>query len=191
MNTNNYAGIHPHIVAVIARESRRLIGRYGFTAADVDDIEQDLHFKVWSMLPGLSAAVFEAAINQIVKHEIIDIIRKRERQCRDWRREAFSVNDHAGGHESEEDEDESSDILDEDLLIVLGYAPSWQSRRCEEADFSEWMQQLPTELRDLAEALDDSGGNLSEAARMLGVKRKRARILLQRLRQAMAWWRDE
>jgi DNA-directed RNA polymerase specialized sigma24 family protein len=193
MKTNSYAGIHPHIVAVIARQARKLIGRYGLTASDVHDIEQDLHLKVWTSLPGLSTTVFAAAINQIVNHEIIDLIRKRERECRDWRCVAFSVDDHALGSDHDDDNDPEgyADILDEDLLIGLGYSPSWQSRRWECADVEEGMARLPGDLRDLAETLDACGGNLSEAARMLGVSRKKARIMLARLQDAMAWLREE
>jgi DNA-directed RNA polymerase specialized sigma24 family protein len=191
MKTNNYAGIHPHIVAVIARKARKLIGRYGLTASDVHDIEQDLHLKVWTALPGLSTTVFEAAINQIVNHEIIDMIRKRERDCRNWRLVAFSTDDHVAGCDCVDEQESYSDILDEDLLIGLGYSPSWQARRWEQADFDEGMARLPGDLRDLAETLDACGGNLSEAARMMGVSRKKARIMLARLRDAMAWLLDE
>ena len=193
MKTNSYAGIDPHIVAVIARKAHKLIGRYGLTATDVHDIEQDLHLKVWTAPPGLSTTVFEAAINRIVNHEIIDLIRKRERECRDWRCVAFSIEDHVLGHDQNEDDDLESyaDLLDEDLLIGFGYSPSWQSRRWEHADVEEGMACLPDDLRDLAETLEACDGNLSEAARMLGVSRKKARIMLVRLREAMVWLRGE
>jgi DNA-directed RNA polymerase specialized sigma24 family protein len=193
MKTNNYAGIHPHIVAVIARQARKLIGRHGLTASDVDDIEQDLHLKVWSALPGLSTTVFAAAINQIVNHEIIDMLRKRERERRDWRRISFSIEDPVLGSDGEDEDDLQgySDILDEDLLVGFGYSPSWQSHRWGQTDVEEGMARLPDELRDLADTLDACGGNLSEAARMLGVSRKKARIMLARLKEAMAWLRGE
>ena len=185
------AGIHSHIVTVITREARRLVGRYGYTFSDIEDIEHDLFRKVWVALPGLSTTVFEAAINQIVNHEIIDMIRKRERDCRDWRSVAFSMDDHVLGSGNEDEHESYADILDEDLLIDFGYSHSWQSRRWEQADVAEGMARLPGDLRDLAETLDACGGNLSEAARMLGVSRKKARIMLTRLQQAMAWLLDE
>lgn len=192
MKTNTYAGIHPHIVAVIAREARKLVGRHGFTAADVADVEQDLHRKVWIALKGLDEALFEAAVNQIVKHEVIDMIRGRERECRDWRRVSFSLNtDSVGGDDGDNEHDERRIDLAEDLLVVLGYAPSWQSRRWQDVDLDWGLKQLPDDLRDLAETLDACEGNLSEAARLMGVTRKKARILLARLQQAMDWLRDE
>ena len=191
MKTNSYAGIHPLIVTVIAQESRKLVGRHGYTVCDIEDIEHDLFRKVWVSLPALSEDVFEAAINQIVKHEIIDMIRKRERECRDWRRVAFSVNDPIEGDGFDEDHDEGSDILDEDLLLPFGYAPSWQSRRWEQADAAEAMARLPGDLRGMAETLEACDGNLSAAARMLGVSRKKARIMFARLQKAMTWLRDK
>jgi DNA-directed RNA polymerase specialized sigma24 family protein len=192
MKTYTSSGIHPHIVTVITREAHRLVGRYGFTYSDIEDIEHDLFRKVWVSLPGLTATVFEAAINQIVRNEIIDMIRKRERECRCWRRVAFSIDDHVLGSDIEDDSDPQghSDILDEDLLVSLGYSPSWQSRRWGQADLEEGIEHLPDDLRDLAETLDACDGNLSAAARMLGVSRKKARIMLARLQDAMAWLRD-
>jgi DNA-directed RNA polymerase specialized sigma24 family protein len=190
MKTNKYAGIHPLIVAVIARQSRKLVGRYGIVAADVHDIEQDLHRKVWSSLPGLSTTVFAAAINQIVNHEIIDLIRKRERDCRDWRQVAFSLDDAVP---DTEDENECvSDVMDlaKSLDAGFGLPASWHERREMAMDLDDALLSLPRELRDLAETLDACGGNLSEAARDLGISRKMARLRLARLQQAMAWLRD-
>jgi DNA-directed RNA polymerase specialized sigma24 family protein len=191
MKTYTSSGIHPHIVTVITREASRLVGRYGFTLSDIEDIEHDLFRKVWVSLPGLSTTVFEAAINRIVRNEIIDMIRKRERECRDWRRIAFSTDDHVAGGDCEDEQESYSDILDEDLLVGFGYSPSWQSRRWEHSDFEEGMARLPEDLRVLAETIEACDGNLSSAARMLGVSRKKARIMFARLQKAMAWLREE
>jgi RNA polymerase sigma factor (sigma-70 family) len=190
MKTNKYAGIDPHIVTVIKREARSLVGRYGYTISDIEEIEHDLFRKVWVSLPGLSATVFAAAINQIVNHEIIDMIRKRERECRDWRRVAFSLDDSLP---DAEDEDEFvADVMDLTKSFDAGFSrpASWHERREMAADLDDALVALPRELRDLAETLDACGGNLSEAARDLGVSRKKARVLLARLQQAMAWLRD-
>jgi RNA polymerase sigma-70 factor (ECF subfamily) len=191
MKTNSYADIDPHIVAVIKREASKLIGRYGYTNSDVDDIEQDLHLKVWSSLKEVDNAIFEAAVHRVVNHEIIDMIRQRQRQCRDWRRIAFSVNATRSGEAFDNLGTERSSILDEGLLVALGYSPSWQSRRWEQADVEEGMGRLPGDLRAMAENLEACDGNLSAAARMLGVSRKKARILFARLQKEVAWLRDE
>ena len=190
MKTNNYAGIDPHIVAVIEREVKKLIGRYGITAADIQDIQQELHIKVDSLLAELQNVAFEAAICQIVKHAVIDHIRHRERQCRDWRRVAVSLNDNAPDGD---DQDEGfAEVMDLAKAFDAGFGrpASWHERREMAMDLDDTLSALPRELRDLAESLDACGGNLSEAARYLGISRKKARLLLARLQQAMVWLRD-
>jgi len=136
-------------------------------------------------------AIFEAAVHRVVRNAVIDMIRKRERDCRCWRSIVFSIDEPHSGDEFDEDHDEGSDILDEDLLLPFGYSPSWQSRRWEQADAAEAMARLPGDLRGMAETLEACDGNLSAAARMLGVSRKKARIMCARLQKAMAWLRDE
>ncbi len=187
---NNYTGIDPHIVAVIGREVKKLIGRYGFTASDVPDIEQNLHVKVWYALKGLDKAIFEAAVNQIVKHEIVDMIRARGRQCRDWQKVAFSMNDFA--LDSEDENECVSDLMDLAKAFDVGFGrpASWPERREMAIDLDDALASLSCELRDMAEKLGACGGNLSEAARDLGISRKMARLRLARLQQAMAWLRD-
>lgn len=190
MKTNNYAGIDPHIVAVIEREVKKLIGRYGITAADIQDIQQELHIKVDSLLTELQNVAFEAAICQIVKHAVIDHIRHRERQCRDWRRVAFSLNDTApDGDDQDEEFAEVTDLV-KAFDAGFGRPASWHERREIAMDLDDTLSVLPRELHDLAESLDACGGNLSEAARYLGISRKKARLLLARLQQAMTWLRN-
>jgi RNA polymerase sigma factor (sigma-70 family) len=190
MKTYTSSGIHPHIVTVITREARRLVGRYGFTYSDIEDIEHDLFRKVWVALPGLSTTVFEAAINQIVRNEDIDMIRKRERECRDWRQVAFSLNDLVSDDEDQDEGFTEAMDLAKAFDVGFGRPPSWHERREMAMDLNEALASLPRELRDLAETLDACGGNRSEAARYLGISRKKARLLLARLQQAMAWLRD-
>ncbi len=190
MKTNSYAGIDPHIVAVIGREVKKIVGRYGIAAIDVSDIEQDLHLKVWSALSELQHVAFEAAICQIVKHAAIDLIRFRQRECRDWRRVAYSLD--AGMPDGEDQDEGVSEVMDlgRALDSCFGRPAPWHERREIATDLEETLVELPGELRDLAEALDGCGGNLCEAARALGISRKKARIVLERLQQAMAWLRD-
>jgi DNA-directed RNA polymerase specialized sigma24 family protein len=191
MKTNNYTGLDPHIVAVIGREVKKLIGRYGFTASDVPDIEQELHLKVWRSLKGLDEAILEAAVCQIVKHAMIDLLRRQERACRDWRVELFSTN--AFASDADDPEDDLAHILDleHELQSGFGLPPSWHKRRGEAADLADALVVLPDDLRELALALYRFGGNLSEAARSLAHSRKKARILMERLQREAASWSED
>jgi RNA polymerase sigma factor (sigma-70 family) len=191
MKNNNYTGIDPHIVAVIEREVKKVVGRYGFTAADVSDIEQELHLKVWRSLRGLDEALFEAAVCQIVKHAVIDLLRRQGRACRDWRRASISMN--AFASDADDPEDDLAHVLDleHEFQSGFGLPVSWHARRAEAADVADALAALPDDLRELALALYHFGGNLSEAARSLAHSRKKARITLERLqREASRWFED-
>ena len=76
--------------------------------------------------------------------------------------------------------------LERELRSGFGLSKSWHERRAEAADVADDLASLPDNLRDLADALDACDGNLSDAARMLGLTRKKARLLLERLRQAFS-----
>lgn len=191
MKTNKYTGIDPHIVAVIEREVKKVVGRHGFTAADASDIEQELHLKVWRSLKGLDEALFEAAVCQIVKHAVIDLLRRQERACRDWKRASFSMD--AFASDADDPEDDLAHVLDleHELQSGFGLPASWHARREAVADLAYALAGLPDDLRDLAIALYRFGGNLSEAARSLAHSRKKARILMERLQREAASWSED
>jgi DNA-directed RNA polymerase specialized sigma24 family protein len=187
---NKYPGVDPWITRTVANEVEKLVGRIGITTADIADIEQDLHLAVWSALKELRNVAVEAAVNRIVDSKIKDHIRFRQRECRDWRRVAYSLD--AGMPDGEDQDEGVSEVMDlgRALDSCFGRPAPWHERREIVMDLEEALLALPGELRDLAEALDGCGGKLSEAARALGISRKKARILLERLHQAMAWLRD-
>lgn len=187
MKTNHYAGIDPHIVNVIEREAEKLRGRFGFVAADLDDIRQDLHVGVWRALGGLAPEVNrEAAVNRIVGNLIRDLIRHRQRSRRDWRKEAVSIDTPCD--ESGDGGDETlGDTADLEAMrrSAMAMPSAWHERRGEEADLAETLGKLSSDLRDLADALDSADGNLSEVARALGLSRKRSRTLIGRLQRSL------
>ena len=193
MKTNHYAGIDPHIVNVIEREAGKLRGRCGLTAADLADIRQDMHLAVWSALGKLGGEVNrEAAVNRIVGNLIKNLIRDRQRECRDWRREAMSMNEAcpAEGGELHEDMAQVMD-LEGRQHALYGRPPSWHECRGEAADIAEAMANLPGDLRVLAATLEAAEGNLSDVARSLGVTPKRARTMLRDQQRAMEWLRED
>lgn len=193
MKTNHYAGIDPHIVTVIERETLKLSGRFGIPEADLADIRQDLHLAVWSDLGRLGSTVNrKAAVNRIVGNRIRNLIRDRQRECRDWRKEAFSMNapvpdEEDGGH------DNLADVIDLESgqRKLFAMPPSWHERREESADIAEAMNSLPADLRLLAATLEAAEGNLSEVASSLGLSPKKARIMLGALQRTMEWLRRE
>ena len=193
MKTNHYAGIDPHIVNVIEREAENLRGRFGLATADLADIRQDLHLAVWSALGKLDEGVNrEAAVNRIVGNLIRDVIRYRQRDCRDWRREVVSI------HEPHDMTDNGDDTpfgevedLESRIREASGMPPCWHERRAEALDVADTLRTLSGDLRSLADAIDAAGGNLSEAARLLSVPRKKARLMFDCLRKILEPIRTE
>lgn len=188
---NNYPGIDPRITRIVAREAEKVAWRLGFAESFIQDVEQDLHITVSSALPELQEAIFEKAIQQIVKNRATDIIRWHRRDCRTSRSEAYSMN--APCPESEDAEDEMSQVVDleSQRRAASGLAPSWHERREENTDISDALAKLPDDLRQLADELDASQGNLVEAARLFGLSHKKARIMRERLQRSLQWLVNE
>ena len=192
MNTNHYAGIDPHIVSVIERETNKLRGRFGLTEADLADIRQDLHLGVWSGLGKAASNINrEAAVNRIVDNLVRDWIRHRQRDCRDWRRVAVSINEPCLNPDDGSLET-VADLTDLDAVsrAAAGRPPAWHEHRDGMADAAEALRMLPGKLRAMADALEAADGNLSEVARAMGVTPKKARVMLGELQRATAWLRD-
>ena len=95
--------------------------------------------------------------------------------------------------ESDDTEDEMSQVVDLETQrrAASGLAPSWHEHRAENADVSDALAKLPDDLRQLADALDASQGNLVEAARLFGLSHKKARIMRERLQRSLKWLLDE
>lgn len=193
MKTNHYAGIDPHIVNVIEREAEKLRGRFGLATADLADIRQDLHLAVWSALGKLGGEVNrEAAVNRIVGNLIRNMIRDRQRECRDWRRAVVSIHEpHDGTDNGDATPFGDVEDLESRIREASGMPPCWHEHRAEVVDAANTFRSLSGDLRSLADALDAAGGNLSEAARLLNLPRKKARLMFDRLRKILEPLRKE
>jgi len=77
------------------------------------------------------------------------------------------------------------------IHAALGMPPSWYERRTEAADVADAFHSLSADLRTMANAIDASDGNLSEAARLLNLPRKKARVMIDRLRRILEPLRHE
>jgi hypothetical protein len=91
--------IPPHalndvIETAIRIRSRRLVGRAGFTAQDLDDIRQDLRLAVLAGMGKFDPArgTLNTFVTRVIKTAICQMIRHRRAPMRDRRCEAFSLN---------------------------------------------------------------------------------------------------
>ncbi|MCH7228592.1 helix-turn-helix domain-containing protein [Haloferula sp. A504] len=180
---NKYEGIDEFITTVINKEISKLLGRFGITPDDVPDLQQDLQVQVWKKLAGEidpDAPHYRAAVRRTVDCRIKDILDHINAEKRRTDREALRL-------EAPVEDDEAScfgDLqdLEEARERYGGGQPAWHHRRHRRIDVIEALARLPGELRHLADTFEEFGGNLSAAARALGMSRKKARCDLEKLR---------
>jgi hypothetical protein len=187
---NNYPGIDPRITRIVANKVGNLAGRHGIMLADLADIEQDLHLRVLSAQLDPRDLFFERNVRKIVHDAAVDLIRFREWKCRDWHLECLSLDQIATDQDGHQGSVGQFLDFEDSWLTSFGLPQRWHGRRDREIDLADAFAGLPDELRSLADVLDACDGNLSEAARSLGLTRKKARLMLERLQGALAWLRE-
>ena len=175
----------PYLTALIEVKARQLVGKAGYTPDDIKDIEQDLTQDLLERLPKFDPA--KASINtfadRVVGRRICNLMRNRQADMRDWRREAFSLDE-----EIETDEGSTERlafISQDDVDLRMGrYDRPAAERSHLQLDLDAVLDGLTPELRRVAEMLMTQ--SVAEVARALGIPRGtfRDRYLAQ-LREAL------
>ena len=185
MDTNRQnETLPPYLTALIECKARQLVGKAGYTPDDLKDIEQDLIRDLLERLPKFDPA--KASINtfadRVVGRRICNLLRDRQADMRDYRREAFSLN-------AEIDTDEGSTerhefISQDEVDLRTGrYDRTEVERACRQMDLAAVLDGLTPELRRVAEMLMTQ--SVAEVARELGIARGTFRDrYLARLREA-------
>jgi DNA-directed RNA polymerase specialized sigma24 family protein len=80
---------------IIYYKSRQLIGSYGFTISDLDDIRQELAVDLWLRLPGFdpTRASLRTFVTRVVSNKIASIIEMRTSKTRNVAMCPYSLND--------------------------------------------------------------------------------------------------
>ena len=94
--SKNQLDAHDHYTAnLIRHKARQLVGKYGFSESDRDDLEQELSIDLVERLPKYdpSKASKSTFINRLIERKISRMIRYRTQAMRDYRREQMSLND--------------------------------------------------------------------------------------------------
>ena len=176
----------PYLTALIECKARQLVGKAGYTPDDLKDIEQDLIRDLLERLPKFDPA--KASLNtfadRVVGHKSKSLMRDRQAERRDWRREAFSLDEEI---ETEEGSTTRLEFFSQDKVDLL--TKHFDRRGVERAhlqlDLEAALAGLTTEMRQIAEMLMTQ--SVAEAARELGIPRGtfRDRYLAQ-LREVFA-----
>lgn len=80
---------------IIYYKSRQLIGSYGFTISDLDDIRQELAVDLWLRLPGFdpTRASLRTFVTRVISNKIASIIEMRTSKTRNVAMCPHSLND--------------------------------------------------------------------------------------------------
>jgi RNA polymerase sigma-70 factor (ECF subfamily) len=174
----------PYVVNLIHRKAGQLIGRYGFTQSDHEDIEQDLWADLYHRASDYdpSLASPRTFANRIIEHAVARIIEHRTAALRDYRQCVCSLNDPVVGEDGEQAE--RGDLLGQDAYLgSLGQAASSLADQvAATVDLERLRATLPPEMRTFLNQLEGQG--LMDISRETGLRRGTLWRRLQKLARA-------
>ena len=148
---------------LVRLKARQLIGRYGFTESDREDIEQELKLDLLERLPDYDPerGSLEGFVSGVVDHKISRLLEKRAAAKRNPGRVEYSLNeaipDDQGGQV------ERAAAMPDEILPHNGQQDL-------ALDLADALSELSPDLRRLCRQLREKG--VTEIARQEGVSRK-------------------
>lgn len=184
MSQNRYYGIDEYTVRLITFKAKQLTAHPGFSEADREDLEQELLLDLLRRQPKYdpARAQHNTFVARVVEHRAASLIEERKAGLRDYRLQAFSLNDHI------EDDDgvryERAETFDQDdYLLRTGR----QSRSSDELrdlgiDVRSVVDQSPPKLRDLCQGL--MRDSITDVSRETGIPRSTLYGIIDKVRVA-------
>jgi len=179
---NHYDGFDEYAVKLIRHKARQLVGKFGFTQSDLEDLEQDLMLDLLHRLHKYDPARAQrnTFIDRIINHRVATIIEARKAGMRDYRLCTCSLNDPL------EDDDgrtiERGETIDQDdYLLRTGKLSRTESElRDLLIDVRRSIDKLPPDLRELIRRL--STETVTEISRATGIPRGTIYDLISKIR---------
>ena len=182
-----FHGADEYALKLVRAKARKYLGRYGLTAADVEDMQQELllhlHFAMKKYDP--SRGERTTFMDRVVQKRILSIIRYKTASPRDYRKEAHSLNEPAPGDTSDSDLT-WGDCLDEETYLAAtaqGSVRSVEETRDLAIDTEAALGRLPPELREFCLRLTDAA--ITALARELDMPRTTLYERIKRIREAL------
>jgi len=171
MGTDTKISLDEYAMTLIRLKARQLVGHYGFTKPDREDIQQDLTLDLLLRLDRFDSSKGRPAtfVRMIVDRRVASLIRERKSFSRDYRRAAHSL-------------DELSDEVGGGNLTEP--AVDDRHQRDLEIDMVEALDGLSDDLRSIADALRDE--TLADAARKHRCSREAMRRSAKQIRRHLA-----
>jgi len=172
MGTDDKKAVDENTRTLIRIEARRLVGKFGFSQSDRDDLEQDLalHLIEHADQFDSSRACWRTFVNRMVDNRIISIMRRRLAQRRDYRRTMLL---------SELTVDDRGDSLEPACDSGAHIDPSPDLA----IDLDDAIQKLDCPTQRMCRLLAHE--SLAESARRLGLTRAQMRTQVSRIRNLL------
>ena len=104
MNTNQkHCELSDYALELVQHKAWQLVGKAGYTHDDMDDIRQDLIVHLLERLPQFdpAKATYNTFVARLVERKISNLLRDRQAERRDHRREACSLNEEVDSGDDE------------------------------------------------------------------------------------------
>ncbi|MEA5087808.1 RNA polymerase subunit sigma-24 [Solidesulfovibrio sp.] len=184
MSQNRYHGIDAYTVRLITFKAKQLTIHPGFSDADREDVEQELLLDLLRRQPKYDPerAQNNTFVARVIEHRAATLIEERTAGLRDYRLQAFSLNDQI------EDEDggccERSETFDQDdyLLRTGRQARSSEELRDLGIDVRTVVDGLPDEMRSVCRRLMHD--SVTDVSRDTGVPRSTLYGIIGKVRAA-------
>jgi len=179
----NVMSIDDYALRHIRHRARQLARTEGFTAQDIEDIQQDLIMDLLERLSKFDAtkATCNMFVTSIIDRKVAAFIRDRNCKKRNPRREECSLNECIDDGEGGSIERIQTIAADETDRWLGRQARSDQETAELALDVEEVLKRLPDNLRRLCEFLKT--GSIADAARAMGVPRTTLHDHVKQLRE--------
>lgn len=169
---------------LIRHKARQLVGRYGFTLSDREDIEQELRLHLLQCMqrfdPNLGGC--NTYISRVINRKIVSMLRHRLAEQREYHRVSCSLSESVVGEGG--CHIERSQTLDKDVDARLADGRSHVEDADLALDLQATLAKLSPELRRTCEVLMTLP--IGEAAQALGISRFTLRARRLKLRQILS-----
>jgi len=161
-----------YALELVHHKARQLVGKAGYTQDDVDDIKQDLIVDLLERLPQFdpAKATYNTFVARLVERKISNLLRDRQAEMRDHRREVCSLNEEIDTGEDEPVQRLTTISQDDQDIRTGKYARPAEERAHHQRDMESVRDGLTPELRQVAEMLQTK--SVSQVARELGIPRR-------------------
>jgi len=178
----NRDGISDYATQLIKRKTRQLVGRYGFTKLDFEDLKQEMMLDLLQRQPKYNPdrAQINTFVARIIENKVASIIAARKADKRDYRLCCCSLNEQFEDKDGRSIERAETAYMTEYLRRTGKSTRSHEELTNQAIDLQRTQSELPPNLRDLCDCLGDE--DITAIARKLNRHRSTVHEHIKRIR---------